>query len=156
MPSSREFEDLAPFEVQVLHPARTLLEKLVHIHDLSLRLTADDDLRPPARGGRHFYDVFQLLGDDRVLRLLGDRAQVTEVIVSIDEITQKFFGGTEGTSTRPSGGFASSPAFDPTASASARLQESYESTMPELYFGGDPLPAWDAICERVNEHSALL
>lgn len=151
-----EFEDLAPFEVHVLHPARTLLEKLVHVHDLALRLSADDTLRPPARSGRHFYDVHQLLGDDRVLDLLDDREQVIEVIASIDEITQQFFGGTEGESTRPPGGFASSPAFDTTTSASARLRESYESTMPELYFGSEPLPTWDAICERVTEHSALL
>jgi len=151
-----EFEDLAPLEMQVLHPARTLLEKLVHIHDLALRLSADGALRPPARSGRHFYDVHQLLGDDRVLDLLRDRAQVMDVIASIDDITQRFFGGSEGESARPSEGFASSPAFDPATSASARLQESYESTMPELYFGSEPLPTWGAICERVSEHAALL
>jgi hypothetical protein len=42
-----EYEDLAPFELRVLHPARTLLEKLVHIHELALQLADDEDL--PAR-----------------------------------------------------------------------------------------------------------
>lgn len=30
-----EFTDLEPFEVVVLHPGRTLLEKLVHIHAMA-------------------------------------------------------------------------------------------------------------------------
>ena len=33
-----EFADLEPFEVLVLHPGRTLLEKLVHIHELAQEL----------------------------------------------------------------------------------------------------------------------
>ncbi|MGH9032400.1 MAG: nucleotidyl transferase AbiEii/AbiGii toxin family protein, partial [Acidimicrobiia bacterium] len=93
-----EHDDLAPFEIPVLHPARTLLEKLVHIHELALRLTAGADLRPEPRSGRHFYDVHELLGDAHVLGLLADREQTLDVIGSIDEITQRFFGGTEGVS----------------------------------------------------------
>lgn len=52
-----EYEDLKPFEVLVLHPGRTLLEKLAHIHEISLRLVADEQLEPDLRTGRHFYDV---------------------------------------------------------------------------------------------------
>lgn len=151
-----QFEDLAPFEVQVLHPARTLLEKLVHVHGLALELAADEGQQAPPRSGRHFYDVHQLLGDGRVLDLLEDREQVLGVIASIDEITQKFFGGTEGESTRPEDGFASSPAFDLTTSTSARLRAAYEATMPELYFGTDPLPTWEQVCERVTDRADLL
>ena len=151
-----EYEDLAPFEVPVLHPARTLLEKLVHVHELSLPLIADDGQPPKPRSGRHFSDIHELLGDERVLRLLEDRHQTRAVIDSIDEITQKFFGGTEGASARPEGGFASSAAFDPATSASARCRVAYEATMPELYFGSDPLPTWDEICQRVADRAALL
>ena len=150
------YEDLAPFEVQVLHPARTLLEKLVHIHGLAVELAADEDLQAPPRSGRHFYDVHQLLGHDRVLSLLQDRDQVGEVIASIDETTQRFFGGDEGVSVRPHDGFAASPAFDSTTSVSERLRAAYETTMPELYFGHDPLPAWEQICGHVTEHASLL
>lgn len=151
-----EFEDLVAFEVHVLHPARTLLEKLVHIHAMALKLSADDTERPPSRSGRHLYDVFQLLGDDRVLHLLADRVQVMEVIKSIDQITHRYFASSAGKSTRPPEGFASSPAFDLANSVSARLQQSYQTTMPELYYGSEPLPTWDAICERVAAHAALL
>lgn len=151
-----DFEDLMAFEVHVLHPARTLLEKLAHIHATALKLSTDDAVRPPARSGRHFYDMFQLLGDDRVLHLLADRVQVKEVIDSIDDITNRYFAGSTGESTRPSEGFASSPAFDLSTSVSERLQQSYEATMPELHYGSEPLPTWDAICERVHAHAALL
>lgn len=124
--------------------------------DAGTELGADDTVRPPSRSGRHFYDVFQLLGDDRILHLLADRVQVMEVIESIDQITHRYFAGSAGTSTRPPEGFASSPAFDLANSVSARLQQSYQSTMPELHYGSEPLPTWDAICERVCAHAALL
>jgi hypothetical protein len=32
----------------------------------------------------------------------------------------------------------------------------YEATTPELYFGSDPLPTWDEICQRVVDRAALL
>ena len=151
-----EYEDLAPFEITVLHPARTLLEKLVHVHELAIQLAADEARPAPPRSGRHFYDVYQLLGDDRVLTLLQDREQTLDVIASIDAITHEFFGGADGVSVRPDAGFASSPAFDPASSVSGRLQAAYEQTMPELHFGRDPLPAWESICRRVVDHAALL
>ncbi len=150
------YEDLAPFRVRVLHPARTLLEKLVHIHDLAHQLAADEDQPAPRRSGRHFYDVHELLGDDRVLALLQNREQTLEVVASIDEITLRFFSGADGISARPDGGFATSPAFDPTTSTSSRLRTAYDLTMPELYFGSDPLPSWDSICRRVADHAPLL
>jgi hypothetical protein len=151
-----EYEDLAPFQVEVLHPARTLLEKLVHIHGLAVELATDEDRLPPPRCGRHFYDVHQLLDDERVLDFLRDRDQMLRVISSIDEVTRRFFGGTEGESVRPHDGFASSPAFEPTTSTSARLKAAYETTMPELYFGNAPLTSWEQICARVAEHASLL
>jgi len=151
-----DYEDLIPFDVPVLHPARTLLEKLVHIHELALRLTASEDAQPELRSGRHFFDVHELLGDERVLSLLQDRDQTLEVMGGIDEITQRFFGGAVGVSARPDGGFATSPAFDSATSASGRCRAAYEATMPELYFGSNPLPTWEEICQRVANRATLL
>ena len=31
-----------------------------------------------------------------------------------------------------------------------------EITMPELYFGANPLPPWESICARVAEAHAVL
>ncbi len=150
-----EFEDLEPFEVAVLHPGRTLLEKLVLVHTLAQQLAAGTGGSIDRRSGRHFYDVYQLLGDRQVLDLLADRDQTEQVMRSVEEINRTFFAG-DGIEVRPAGGFASCPAFDPTSDISTRLRAAYESTMPELYFGTGPLPAWDEICSRVAEQQTLL
>jgi hypothetical protein len=150
-----EFDDLAPFEVAVLHPGRTLLEKLVIIHALCRQLASDTDGPIDRRSGRHFYDVYQLLGDRQVLDLLADRDQIDQVMRSVEEINRAFFGG-DGVQIRPAGGFATCPAFDSTNNISSQFREAYESTMPELYFGAGPLPTWEEICARVAEQHALL
>lgn len=151
-----EFPDLEPFEAVVLHPGRTLLEKLVNVHAVAQQLSNDADHLPDRRSGRHFYDIYQLLGDERVRELLAERAQIEAVMTSIDEVTRTHFGGSGDTELRPEGGFAASPAFHPGSSVSRRLRVAYEATMPELYFGAVALPAWDAICGRVSEFRALL
>jgi len=119
-------------------------------------LERDAAAAPDSRVGRHFYDVFQLLGDDRVLTLLADRDQSEAVMTSIEEIRRAHFGGSDETEFRPEGGFAASPAFDLHADVSLRLRAGYETTMPELYFGTNPLPIRQAICVRVGELRALL
>jgi hypothetical protein len=145
-----EFTDLEPFEVAVLHPGRTLLEKLVHIHALAQRLAREPAQPAHPREGRHFYDVFRLLSDHRVLDLLSDRAQIGHVMESIQEITSTFFDKNGSSEIRPEGGFATCPAFDPQAHVSQRLRAAYETGMPELYFGSARLPTWDDICRRVK------
>ena len=151
-----EFIDLEPFEVAVLHPGRTLLEKLVLIHALAQQLAAEPGTSIDRRSGRHFYDVYQLLGDRRVLNLLSDRAQTEEVMSSIAEINREFFGNGDDIEVRPPGGFGSCPAFDSSSDVSIQLRATYEATMPALYFGSDPLPDWVAICRRVAERRDLL
>jgi hypothetical protein len=150
-----KYDDLRPFEVAVLHPGRTLLEKLYGIHALARQLVANtlnaDKLR---RNGRHFYDVYQLLGHVHVLELLVDRAQVEQIMASIEEISQGEFNATG--EQRPEGGFAASPAFDRSSDVSRQMQGAYEAVMPALYFGTEPLPTWDDICERVQEQRQLL
>lgn len=150
-----EFEDLAPFEVSVLHPGRTLLEKLVLIHALAQELVADPSTPVPSRNGRHFYDVYQLLGDDRVCELLEDREQVHAVMASVEEITRQHFGG-GASEVRPVAGFAACPAFAPESEVSILLRAGYEITMPELHFGTAPIPSWEEICARVGDMASLL
>ena len=122
-----EFGDLKPFEVAVLHPGRTLLEKLVLIHALAQQLAAGAGGSIDRRSGRHFYDVYQLLGDRQVFDLLADRDQTEQVMRSVEEINRAFFGD-DGIEVRPAGGIATCPAFDPTSDISTRLRAGYEST----------------------------
>jgi hypothetical protein len=105
------------------------------------------------RHARHYYDIYQLLGDDHTLALLRDRATVEQVMRSISDVSESYFGGGE---LRPAGGWARSAAFDAGGDDSQRLRAAYAATMSDLYFGpGDP-PAFDAICLRVGELGELL
>lgn len=150
-----EFSDLAPFEVAVLHPGRTLLEKLVIAETLGQQLAADPSAKVPARHGRHFYDIYELLGDSRVLDFLADRDQVAHVLADVEDVNRRYFA--DGlVDIRPPGGFADCRAFDVGCEVSVALKAYYEGAMPELYFGAGPLPSWAAICERVAGARQLL
>jgi len=149
------YEDLAPFDVAVLHPGRTLVEKLVHVHALAQGLEADPHAELDGRSGRHFYDVWALLGDGQVLDFLADRDEFEGVLSNVEEVGRAEFG-TRNLETRPPGGFATSPAFEPSSATSQRLRQAYESTTPELYFGEPPLPTWDEVCARIKERAELL
>lgn len=152
-----EFQDLEPFELAVLHPGRTLLEKLAAIHAEAKRIEAEPRVAANPRIGRHFYDLHELLADSRVLDFLADRDQVDLVMEEIAEVTQAHFAKTDApVEVRPEGGFAESPAFNTESDVSDRLRTTYEETMPQLYFGTDPTPSWDAVVEQVTRHNDLL
>lgn len=152
-----DFSDLEPFDLVVLHPGRTLLEKLVGVHAEARRLAADPELAADRRTGRHFYDIYELLADGPVHGLLADRHQVERILEEVAEITRAHFTKAgETIEVRPPGGFAESAAFKLDSHVSERLRAAYEATMPQLYFGTGPLPTWEAIAERVAENSARL
>lgn len=151
-----DFDDLGRFSVQVLHPGRTLIEKLVLVNDRAFELGIDPSEAPDARDGRHFYDIHELLGDARVLAMLSDPTEMAHVIASIEEVSARFYRRPVGVPCRPDGGFATSAAFDPSTPASQVLRGSYELTMPALHFGAGPLPTWEQICDRVRSQSHLL
>ena len=150
-----QYDDLTLFDVDILHPGRTLLEKMYAIHGLARQLAANiletDKLR---RNGRHFYDVYKLLGEARVLGLLADRPQTREIMASIEETSQEEFKATG--ELRADGGFAASLAFDRNSGISDQMRHAYEGIMPALYFGAEPLPAWGEICTRVQAQHQLL
>ena len=99
-----EFDDLSAFGWTVLHPGRTLLEKLVLIHALAQQLIADPSRPIVPRSGRHFYDGYRLLGDGPVCELLEDRDEVRDLLASVEEITERHFGG-QGSEVRPKDAF---------------------------------------------------
>lgn len=152
-----EFSDIEPFDLIVLHPGRTVLEKLVGVHAEARRLAADSELVADRRTGRHFYDIYELLANEPVLHLLADRGQVERILEEVAEITLAHFTKAgETVEVRPPGGFAESPAFKLGLDVSERLRAAYEETMPQLYFGLTPLPSWEVIAERVIQHADLL
>lgn len=84
-----DFDDLRPVPVPVLPPLRTLLEKLLHIEGLATMLADDSEVTIPGRTGRHFYDIYQLLGSQLVVDRLADRVEFDTVVADITEVSAR-------------------------------------------------------------------
>lgn len=141
----REFADLAPFDVTVLAPERTLAEKLAFLHH---RATVGD-VDALRRGARHLYDVSQVLGAERVQQALAKR-QMAELMIDIDARSEA--AGWSFT-PRPEAGFASSPAFDP----SPEIRDAFEAGFAELreLVWGD-LPSVDDAIDGIRSRADYL
>jgi Nucleotidyl transferase AbiEii toxin, Type IV TA system len=147
------YEDLAPFSVPVLHPGRTLIEKLLLIHTAATRSADDPSQFAGYRAGRHFYDVHCLLGSELATSVLTDRTRFATVLDDAVRISEEHF---DGVSERPENGFADSTAFCAEGELRQTLADEYERTLDIFYFGNDPYPRFDAVCERVNDQRDLL
>jgi hypothetical protein len=155
-----DYDDLAPFGMTFLHPGRTLLEKLLRVEAYML----DPDNAKPgeaARIGRQLYDIWALLADARVQVLLADESEKLKILEDAALISQKF--GPQGDKEsvgaaveRPDGGFASSPAYDPTGPMAAQMRAWHEEAMTELHYGKPPGPSFDEVCARIAEHADRL
>ena len=130
------------FEVRVLRPARTLVEKLVLLH------TATCDPNPAAlvRGARHYYDIHQLLQRREV------RDEINEVGITIlarDVLTYSTAAALPA-QPRPLGGFADSAAFTP-GSHLDFVQADYQSrVLGALLWPRAARPSFDACLAAVG------
>ncbi|MEU4483201.1 nucleotidyl transferase AbiEii/AbiGii toxin family protein [Micromonospora sp. NPDC023966] len=147
-----DFADLTPFTVQVLHPGRTLLEKLLRINNFASAEDARRDVHGWPRIGRQFYDVWALLGSPEVLDFLADVGQVAAVLNDCYQVSTLFVPD----EPLPAGGFAESSAFDASGSLAGRLREEHDAAMRDLYYGTSPAPTFDEVLTRVREHAELL
>lgn len=146
------WSDLAGFEVPVLHPGRTLIEKLLRINNFAGDPAAQDGVHGWPRVGRQFYDVWALLGTPEVLDFLADKPLVTEVLASCYQVSQAFTPDLP----VPKGGFAASAAFDAAGPLAERLHTEHDAAMHGLYYGNDNPPSFDDVLARVHEHQDLL
>jgi len=105
--SSSDWEEFVAFDVIVLAPERTLLEKLAAVHDAASRFDTERLLR----SGRHFYDIYRLLQDSRVVEALGVLGE-RGIARLAEDIDSHSLAGEFSVTPRPPGGYADSPAFD--------------------------------------------
>lgn len=142
------WEEFTPFSVWVLAPERTLLEKVAAVHDAATRIDTENLLKH----GRHFYDIYRLLQDDRVhdaLQGLG----ADGIAALVDDINAHSEAAGFSWSPRPEGGYASSPAFDPEHSAAETIATGYRGALNLIH--GD-LVTLEEISAAVNANRLIL
>lgn len=148
------YEDLAPFDLRVLEPRRTLVEKLVAVHT-TVEAWTPDGPADQARFGRHYYDIFRLLGHAPTVAALADREGFLRIHAEVERVSAEAY---RGAAPRPEGGFAAATAFAPPRDGELRawLEASYALSLRLV--PGDPvgLPTFGAVLKRVAAHAALL
>lgn len=146
--STEAWEEFAPFDVLTLAPERTLLEKLAGLHAMA----TTEDLPKLRLAGRHFYDVYRLLGDASTRRALAELGSggIAALVSDIDE-----HGRAAGfaSASRPKGGYAESPAFAARGTIAGAISDGFGAVVDLVY--GD-MPTLDAVRARVEEFQELL
>jgi len=149
-----EYEDTIEFQVRALQPRRTLIEKLFALHHVATRAAAGERLEAD-RFGRHYYDVYKLLDHQATRRLLQhERAQFDHLVQEVERVSARHFGGT---TPRPAGGFATSPAFDQGGDLELRnwLRDRYDQALV-LVQPGVHRPTFGDVLQRIHQSSELL
>ena len=124
-------DDLAPFEMTLLHFRRTFVEKLFTIHSKVMRLLEDGT--PVARDARHYADLHALGRRPEVLAMLRSD-EYEEIRRDYDGLSSRWFPRSH--RPPPELRFCESPALFPTADLRAALATDY-TTQCELLFPGD-------------------
>lgn len=145
-------QDLTAFSVYMLHPARTLVEKLCVVSTIGRRIDAGNNA-VRSREARHFYDIWCLLDEERspALHHLRERDTAADIFDDCAQITERFYGTVP---ERPDGGFAQCVVF--TEAVVEKLRKSYDKMCQALIFPGAPHPSIDDVVERVQSHAVDL
>jgi hypothetical protein len=143
-----EVEEAEPFDVSVLTPVRTLVEKLVLLHTAH----ADGDANRIGRTARHYYDVHELLGRPEVVAEIA-----THGIDALARDVVTYSTAAElPASARPAGGFANSPAFTLGSPFAAQAHDAYDKLITQFVWLGSPIPTFAACVERVHVSAGAL
>lgn len=142
-----EFEEFAEFQIDVLGPERTLVEKLALLH----RLSVNDQGRELSKNGRHLYDIFKLLNAERIsMKLRSEPKTVAQLAADADAQSLKWGLPVE---PRPANGYGSSQAFDPMNRVAQFLREGLESSKSLIY---GPVPTFEDCIEAVRSLAEFL
>lgn len=146
------YPDLVPFDVNVLHPGRTVIEKLALVNDEADKCQQDPRRDFRQQLGRHLYDIYMLLGNESVRGFLEDRKQFMAVVEDCERVSLEYF---DSEYTRPPEGYGTGSAFRSDDRVMDQLRTALANA-EDLYFGADPYPTWDSVLERVGMYSAIL
>jgi hypothetical protein len=137
--------EFAAFELTVLHPARTLIEKLFAVSNIPATIREKGKLT--GRHARHFYDIHQLLTDDSpALPHLRSSGDISEIVRDCEDVSRRYFNR----NVAPmNGSFADQEVFTDTSLHDA-IEEAYVRTCGELMLPGAAIPSWAEVLERVS------
>lgn len=144
-----EFE---PVTIAVLAPERTLLEKLALLHDAVSRYPDEKASAKLHTGGRHLYDIHQLLNSPDVIAALDALGSdgLTQLCQDIDKHSESAgFSYTP----RPVTGYGTSPLLDRDSPSAEILRIGYASAMDLVY---EPQPDVEECLQSIRTRSALL
>ncbi len=150
---SGDHEDVAPFEMRMLEPRRTLIEKGSALHHLASTWTEED---PPtdARFGRHYYDFYQLLGHQRTVAGLADREEFRFIVEDLARISANHFGAV---TPRPEEGFGGERGLPTrTRQFAARLARGGLPRVAGPVSRAAQPPTFGRILAQIEEDAALL
>jgi Nucleotidyl transferase AbiEii toxin, Type IV TA system len=137
-------DDVAAFEIHVLHFSRTFIEKLFAVHGLVARLQRDGT--PLGRDARHYYDLHALAAHPEVLRLL-ESDEGDAIREDVDRVCREFYPDRY---EAPDGlRLGSSPAVEPTAALRAQITEDYDRECQRLCYD-EEYAEFDAVIARLQ------
>jgi len=145
------YADLDGFPVPVLHPARTLWEKVVLVH--ALVESGDFEKVEPTRIGRHYGDIGALLALSAVTSALVDADERRMIDASVRDVSRRWFGGEP--AAVPDGGYAQSRAFNPDQPTRAILEHRYDLAIEQLWAPTGRL-SFGEVLDRVAAAKVLL
>jgi hypothetical protein len=134
--------------IEVLSPERSLLEKLALLHDAVCRYPEGGSRAKLLTGGRHLYDVRQLLASETVVRALtslgpnGVDALCADIDLHSEQADFTF-------TPRP----GASPLCDDAHAARAVLQDGYERALSLVY---GTRPGFEECTDSIRLNSAIL
>jgi hypothetical protein len=145
-------QDLQPCQIMMLHPTRTLAEKLCVVDGIGRRIAGGNNA-VRSREARHYYDLWHLLDTDKspAIQYLQEHGDVELLYDDCVRITQRFYGSSP---ERPEGGFASSVAFAP--EVVGVVTKAYAKMCGELVFPGSNCPSLQAVVDRVRANASHL
>lgn len=145
-----EFAELEPFDIDVLAPERTLVDKLCILHAAGTKFAADPgwEMRQLAR---HYYDVYCLLDSPSVQEsLAADRGLVAKYA---DAAAKDSEDVRRPGVPRPATGFQDSPAFSD-RDVLGHAKTEYAREMAALAFAA--VPEFEAVVALVRDQVGLL
>lgn len=123
------WEEFTAVPASVLAPERTLLEKLALLHDGARRFPDGQARSKLLQGGRHLYDVYQLLGAESVCGAL--RAHGPDGVQALwSDIDEHSEDAEFSFTPRPDAGFGASPLLDAWSSSSKSSLRTRRDRLP--------------------------